>query len=120
MTHPRIQFHRGWFRLNILLLVLSLMGCQSIPALVPTPTFPSTATVTPGSSLGEAPPTLVATSWPPIEAEILSLFDYDPLEALAIQEVSVTELNTPARKVDLCRLLCLCRRTLQDPLQASF
>lgn len=106
MTRSHIPFCRYWSVLVILLFVWSLIGCQGGPAPVSftaapsasdTPPPASTATprptVTPRSSLGEAPAALTATPWPPVEAEILQLFDYDPLSPLDMEVVSETELS---------------------------
>lgn len=82
----------------ILFLFWSLSSCQG--NLVPPTSQPAAATsaastpfstAPPETMLGEPPATLATTDWPPVEEEILHLFDYDPLAPIDIQEKSVTE-----------------------------
>ena len=106
MARSHTSFCRYWFMFVTLLSVWSLIGCQGSPAPVSTTASPtasvtpspaSTATPrptsTPRSTLGEAPAALTATVWPPVEAETLQLFDYDPLSPLDLEVVSETELS---------------------------
>ena len=106
MPRSHTPFYRYWSMLVTLISVWSLIGCQGNPApssstVAPTssdtPLSPSTATPrqtsTPRSTLGEAPAALTVTAWPPVEAEILQLFDYDPLAPLDLEVVSEIELS---------------------------
>jgi uncharacterized protein len=103
MTCSASQFHRNRFMFMALLSVGLLIGCQGTLAPPPSQTAPapsatltprSTATATQRSALGEAPEPLTVTPWPPVEDEILGLFDYDHQAPLDIEEVSVTELSS--------------------------
>jgi uncharacterized protein len=107
MTYSTSNFRCNISMVVTLLLVWSLIGCQSalpppptqpkptISATAASPTPPSTATTTPGSSLiRDAPAPLTVTPWPSVEDEILRLFDYDPQAPLDIEEGSVTELGS--------------------------
>jgi cephalosporin-C deacetylase-like acetyl esterase len=98
------QIRHIWFIFITLLSVYSLIGCQgnlTPPPSQPTPTAlvtpepPSTATVTAThrTALGDTPIPLTITPWPPIEDEILRLFDYDSQAPLDVEEVSVSELS---------------------------
>jgi len=106
MTRSHSKFHRYWFVFVTLSSIWFLIGCQGSPIPVfstmsptasVTPSPASTATprptATPRSTLGEAPAPLTVTAWPQVEAEILHLFDYDPLSPLDIEVVSETELS---------------------------
>ena len=109
MTYPLSRFHRTRFLFISLLLVCLLISCQGnliVPSPQPTAvpatsttiaaaTLPSTVTATSSATttLGESPPTLATTAWPPVEDEILSLFDYDPQLPLDIKVDSEIELN---------------------------
>ena len=91
-----------------LLLALSLVSCQGRPASLPSqpsptasvtlePTSTAIATAMRTTALGDTPIPLTATPWPPIEDQILSLFDYDPQAPLDIEEVWVRELSSYTR-----------------------
>ena len=111
MTYSLSSFHRNQFLFVTLLLIGSLTGCQgnlTVPPPQPTPMPPTltpttestptrlrtvTTTPSPMTSLGNAPAMITTTAWPPVEDEILRLFDYDPLIPLDIEVDSEIELN---------------------------
>jgi len=102
MTHSPVRVRSNRFTLITWLLCCLLAGCQGSPAPLPTQPAPTasattipapTATVTQTTSLGEPPAMLRTTPWPPVEEEILHLFDYDPQLSLDIQIDSEIDLN---------------------------
>lgn len=94
MTHVRIPSRRDLFIFIAWLIVWLLIGCQSSLATGISPTASTVPnTPTPRTSLRDAPATLATTPLSPVEAEILQLFDYDPLAPLDIKEVSVIEME---------------------------
>lgn len=108
MTYSLSRFHRKQFLSVTLFLVWLLNSCQS--NLTPLParhtSAPATSTIatmtTPPSIptatlkttlLGDPPVMPATTAWPPVEDEILSLFDYDPQLPLDIEIDSEIELD---------------------------
>jgi uncharacterized protein len=91
-------------RFMLFLFIGLLVGCQSVVAPLtsqPTPTPARTATPTLLSLLRDAPPTIVTTALPTVEAETLQLFDYDQSAPLDIEAKPVVELNKGYKYQDL-------------------
>lgn len=92
MTFSGTQVRGTWSIFIAVLLISLMIGCQG--NLTPPRSTPTlTATPTPRTTLRDAPATLTTTKWPPVEAEVLQLFDYDPRTPIDMEEVSVVELN---------------------------
>ena len=91
MTDSNTPFRRYGFRFVNLLFVWLLMSCQNM---LPPPASPTlSATRTHETALRDAPATIATTPLPPVEAEILQLFDYDASAPIDMEEVSVIEMD---------------------------
>jgi uncharacterized protein len=97
MTRFSFQFHINWDKFITLFMVWLLTGCQGSLVPIASATVTPRSTSTPRSTLGEAPATLVTTTLPPVDDEILRLFDYDRQAPLDIKETSVAELTGYSR-----------------------
>ena len=93
MIRSHTQIRRLWFMFATLLSVWFLISCQGqLAPVTPTPAITSTPTVI--SMLRDAPPTVAITPVPTAEAQTLELFDYDALEPLDVEVVSMAELTS--------------------------
>lgn len=93
MIRSNTPFRRKKFRFASLLLAGLLVSCQTMFAPTATATPGPRSTRTPETFLREAPAAPPSTPQPPVEDEILRLFDYDASAPLDVEEVSVVEMK---------------------------
>ncbi|MDQ2691616.1 MAG: S9 family peptidase [Chloroflexota bacterium] len=107
MIYVFVRFRQSLFLVMNLIVIVSLLGCQSSLATAPSATAPvpsptlldpvasSTATPLPTeeTSLGEAPAPLITTALPTPNAETLELFEYDQSLPLDVQSSPATGLD---------------------------